>query len=69
MAKARTIADAAGLRLGRIIAVSEGVVARPLPAMRVEDVVSQLPQAFAATPVSAGEASVVVDVSVVYEIQ
>jgi uncharacterized protein YggE len=65
MAKARTIADASGVRLGRILSVSEGGgYIPPLPMVRGRMEMAQ----DAATPVAAGEATVLVNVSVVYEI-
>jgi uncharacterized protein len=68
MAKARTLADAAGVHLGRILSINEGGgYAPPIP-MMARDIanagVSALP-----TPVAAGEATVLVNVSIVYEIQ
>ncbi len=65
IAKARTIADASGVRLGRIISINEGGgYVPPMPMVMSRAVMAQ----DAATPVAAGEATVLVNVSVVYEI-
>jgi len=69
MAKARTIADAAGVHLGRILSISEGGGYQPpMPMM-----MARMAMAEAAPPppppVAAGEQSVSVSVSIVYEIQ
>lgn len=67
-AKAHTLADAAGVHLGPILNINEGGYVRPVPVTRLEGIVNQLPQAFAAQ-VAAGQQAVSVDVSIVYEIQ
>jgi uncharacterized protein YggE len=65
IAKARTIADASGVRLGRVISVNEGGgYMPPLPMVRGRIEMAQ----DASTPVAAGEATVLVNVSVVFEI-
>jgi uncharacterized protein YggE len=66
--KARTIADASGVRLGRIVTINEAGAQMP-PPMPLMRAVSPVTSFVAPTPVAAGEASVVVDVSVVCEIQ
>ena len=67
MAKARTIAEAAGVHLGPVLSISEGVYQRPpIPMMHARAMVADVAEP---TPVAAGEASVDVNVSVVYEIE
>jgi len=66
MAKARTIADAAGVHLGRILSINEGF-ASPLP-MPVTAIGFARAAAAAPTPVAAGEQTVSVSVSILYEI-
>jgi uncharacterized protein YggE len=70
IAKARTLADAHGIRLGRVLSINEGIgYAPPIPMEeRVVVTSSRLPAA-PPPPVAAGEATVAVNVSVVYEIQ
>jgi uncharacterized protein len=64
VAKARILAEASGVRLGRIVTITEsGGYMRPMPYMMHRAAAS------AATPVAAGEATVLVNVSIVYEIQ
>ena len=68
MAKARTIADAAGVRLGRILSIDEGSIAPPIPMVRM--MAGALAHAAPAPPpVAAGEETVTVNVSIIYEIQ
>lgn len=63
IAKARTLADAAGVKLGRLLQISEGSAQGPAPlqpkAYRLED---------AAVPIEAGENTYRVEVSVSFEI-
>lgn len=71
MEKARTIADAAGVHLVRIVSINEGGgYAPPMPfiAQRfaAETAIAAPPPP---PPVAAGEATVMVNVSIVYEIQ
>jgi uncharacterized protein YggE len=62
VAKARTLAEASGVRLGRIVAITEsGGYPPPRPYL--------MHRTAAATPVAAGEATVQVNVSIVYEIR
>jgi hypothetical protein len=68
-AKARTIADASGVRLGRIITINEGggYMPPPVPMMRMEAAMAAPPPP-PPPPMAAGEQSVSVSVSIVYEI-
>jgi hypothetical protein len=66
IAKARTLADASGVRLGRILSINEGGgYVPPMPMVMNRAALAQ----DSATPVAAGEATVIVNVSIVYEIQ
>jgi len=66
MAKARTLAEAAGVRLGRIIQISENIAPPPMPmpmqakSFRAED---------ASVPIEAGENTYHVQVSISFEIE
>lgn len=67
--KARTIAEAAGLRLVRILTVNEGGgYAAPVPIFAQRMAAEAVP-APPPPPVAAGEATVMVNVSLVYEVQ
>jgi uncharacterized protein YggE len=64
MAKARTLAEAAGVKLGRVLTISESVAPPPMPmqakAFRAADAAS--------VPIEAGENTYHVDVNVSFEI-
>ena len=64
MAKAEELARAAGVRLGPIISIQEGSVARPYPMMMQLESLE-----VAAVPVAPGEQSVTVNVTMSYAIQ
>jgi uncharacterized protein YggE len=66
MAKADTLARAAGVSLGPIIAINEGVIAPPQPLYRAMTVTgARAPE----TPISAGESTVSATVSMSWEIR
>lgn len=64
MAKAEELAQAAGVRLGAIISIQEGSVARPYPMMMQLESLE-----LADVPVAPGELSVTVNVTMSYAIQ
>jgi uncharacterized protein YggE len=67
IAKAQTLAKAAGVSLGPILSISEGGDIRPVP--MYEKAMSVRMAAPAPTPVAAGEQSVTAHVAITWEIQ
>jgi uncharacterized protein YggE len=65
MAKARTLAQAAGVTLGALISIQEGSVSRPVPVFAMARAVA----APAPPPVAEGEETVSVNVTMTYAIQ
>ena len=66
MVKAQTLARAAGVALGPIVTINEGVIAPPQPLYRAITVTaSRAPE----TPISAGESTVSANVSISWEIR
>lgn len=69
MAKARQLADAAGVHLGPILTINEGSYVQPIPVMRREMAVANMAAPAPPPPIAAGEETLSVDVSIVFEIQ
>jgi len=69
MAKARTLADAAGVRLGRILAINEGSYIPPIPMPMMARGMMADAVAAPPPPIAGGEQAVSVDVTLVYEIE
>ncbi|HEY4125504.1 MAG TPA: SIMPL domain-containing protein, partial [Rhizomicrobium sp.] len=67
LAKAQTLAKAAGVTLGPIISIQEGGAVLPQPVMMRADFKAMA--APAPSPVAAGEQSVTANVSITWEIQ
>jgi uncharacterized protein YggE len=65
MAKARTLASAAGVTLGPLLSIEEGAVFNPAPKFEVRATLA----AQAPPPIAIGEESVTVNVSITYAIQ
>ncbi|MEL7273628.1 MAG: SIMPL domain-containing protein [Pseudomonadota bacterium] len=66
MAKAKTLAEGAGVKVGRVLAISERGAAQPRPIARMARSVAK---AEAAVPVASGENSYAITVNVSFEIQ
>lgn len=65
--RAELYADAAGVRLGRVLRISDGFTAIPTPGPVMDYAVAEAKAA--STPVSVGESSVNAQVTIVYEIE
>jgi uncharacterized protein YggE len=66
IAKARTLAAAAGVNLGPLLSIQEGGGIRPVPVFAMQRALAAAP---APPPVAIGEESVLVDVTMTYAIQ
>ena len=64
-AKATLLTDAAGVRLGKLLSIQEGYAAAPQPKMYS----ARMEMADSSVPLQAGESSVNVTVSLIYEIE
>ena len=68
-AKAQTLADASGVTLGKPIAITETSHAASLPIAFAEEAAFAADTARSKTPIEAGELTIVVNVTVVYEME
>jgi uncharacterized protein YggE len=66
-ARAKELAEAAGIKLGKLIYISEGSVYIPSP-VRYESYAKEVPAPTPVTPVSPGEMEIKLNVQMVYEI-
>lgn len=66
IAKARTLAAAAGVNLGPLLSIQEGGAIRPVPVFAMQRALAAAP---APPPVAIGEESVTVNVTMIYAIQ
>ncbi|MEM9734110.1 MAG: SIMPL domain-containing protein [Pseudomonadota bacterium] len=67
MAKAKTLAEGAGVKVGRVLAISERGAARPRPIARMA--AARVARTEAAVPIASGENSYAITVNVSFEIQ
>ena len=67
MARAALLADAAGVELGPIVTIQDGVVASPRPLLGAMNI--RMEAADSAVPMEAGESSIRANVTLIYEIE
>ncbi|MEM9495695.1 MAG: SIMPL domain-containing protein [Pseudomonadota bacterium] len=65
-AKAELLTDAAGVRLGKVLTITDGVIAAPTPQLRMARMSMAADES---APIQVGESTVSANVTIVYEIQ